>query len=313
MKWSEISVMCPPASTEAISQALLGQGCGGVMMTGTDPVRVSGSFPNDEEFSAKLEFLTVHFDRLEEWGLPPLHGDITVRELDEEDWANAWKKYFTSVRPGSRVVIKPTWEEYDCQEGEVVLSLDPGMAFGTGGHPTTRLCLLTLEDLVKPGTTVADIGTGSGILAIAAALLGASSVLATDSDLLPRRVAQDNISHNGVDETVKVLHPDEFYPTVGTKDIVVMNIVANTILQLLPSAASIVKQGGWFIASGIVEDHRALMIEALTAAGFEDISIKEEDIWICLAARRNGNAPDTASLERLRATLPPLGGAWAQA
>ncbi len=313
MKWFEIAVSCPPASTEAVSQALLGQGCGGVMMTGTDPVRVSCSFPSDEEFETKLAELTEHFSHLEEWGLPPLLGTIAVRELDEEDWANAWKKYFKSVRPGAKVVIKPTWEAYEPTDDEVVLSLDPGMAFGTGGHPTTRLCLLTLEDLVTPGCTVADIGTGSGILAIAAALLGAASVTATDSDLLPRRVATENVAHNSCEDRVTVLHPDQFYETVGNADIVVMNIVANTILQLLPQAAAIVKPGGWFIASGIVEDHRSLMTEALAAAGFDDISVKEEDIWICLAARRNTAEPDRAALERLWATLPPLGGAWAQA
>ncbi len=313
MKWFEIAVNCPPASTEAVSQALLGKGCGGVMMTGTDPVRVSCSFPDDEEFEKKLGELSEHFSHLEEWGLPGLLGEIAVRQLDEEDWANAWKKYFKSVRPGSRVVIAPTWEAYEPLDGEVVLSLDPGMAFGTGGHPTTRLCLQTLEDLVVPGVTVADIGTGSGILAIAAALLGAERVVATDSDLLPRRVAAENIANNSVEDRVVVLHPNEFYETVGNADIVVMNIVANTILQLLPQAAKIVKQGGWFIASGVVEDHRSLMVEALHAAGFSEISIKEEDIWICLAGRRTSDEPDITALERLWSTLPPLGGAWAQA
>src|SRR5205814_708758 len=147
-----------------------------------------------DELTGRLDMLRTHLARLPEFGLSPLLSDMTLRYAEDEDWANAWKQYFKPQRVGRSLVIKPSWEVYAPEEGERVLELDPGMAFGTGGHPTTRLCLEALEEYVAPGTTAADIGTGSGILSLAAARLDACQVYATDIDALPRRIARENVA-----------------------------------------------------------------------------------------------------------------------
>src|ERR1051325_5172253 len=178
MRWAEMTVECAPESVEAVSYAFLQAGCGGVMMTGTDPVKIQGSLPVTDELTGRMDALRAHLDRLPEFGLPGLCDGMTVRYAEDEDWANAWKQYFKPLHIGRRLVVKPSWEYYSPQGEDLVLELDPGMAFGTGGHPTTQLCLFALEERVTPGMAVADIGTGSGILSLAAAKLGAATVYA---------------------------------------------------------------------------------------------------------------------------------------
>ena len=186
MRWAEMTVECPPESVEAVCYAFIEAGCGGVMMTGTSPVKVQGSLPVTDELTGRMSGLRDHLDRLPEFGLPGLVDGMTVRYAEDEDWANAWKQYFKPLRIGRSLIIKPSWEFYSALPGDLILELDPGMAFGTGGHPTTKLCLESLEEYVRRGMTVADIGTGSAILSLAAARLGAGHVYATDIDLLPR-------------------------------------------------------------------------------------------------------------------------------
>ena len=311
MRWAVLTAMSPKDSIDAVCYALIEAGCGGVMQTGDGPVKVQGSLPEDEELAGKLEALKTHLSRLPEWELPPLEGEIEVTYADDEDWATAWKQYYRAEKPGKTLVICPSWQHYEVQPTDRVITLDPGMAFGTGGHPTTRLCLLALEEHVKPGMRVADIGTGSGILAIGAALLGASEVLATDSDLLPRSTAIENVKHNSLESTVSILELDPFYQTAYNCDLIVANIIANTILELLPEIASRLKEGGVFIASGIVEEHLELLKSAIESAGFSDVKAAREDIWVCFTAIRTHSEPDTVSLNQAMRELPPLGSEWA--
>jgi len=172
--------------------------------------------------------------------------------VKEEDWANEWKKYFKPVRVGKNIMIKPTWEAAVLQEGDLVIEIDPGMAFGTGTHPTTVLCLEALEKYVQPEQLVYDIGTGSGILAVAAAKLGAE-VQAGDIDSLAVRIAKENISLNKVEDRVKVEAGDLGEVFIDQADIVIANIIADVIIELLPQLPSLLKPGGLFIASGIID------------------------------------------------------------
>ncbi len=307
MRWAEITAACSPESVDAVSYAFLEAGCGGVTIQGERPVKVCGSLPVTDELSGKLDALKTHLDRLPEFGLAGLLDGLTLRYAEEEDWANAWKQYFKPMKLGNRIVIKPSWEEYTPTADEIVLELDPGMAFGTGGHPTTQLCLLALEDRIKPGMKVADIGTGSGILSLAAARLGAADVIATDIDLIPRKVARENVSRNSLENTVHILEMDDFDISANERDLVVANIVANTIIELASTIAPRIVPNGIFIASGIVEEHHDLVRDTLRAVGLEHLETKREDIWVCLISRKNPDLEyDMAVLQRSSDALPAI-------
>jgi ribosomal protein L11 methyltransferase len=309
MRWAEMTVACAPDATDAVSYAFIQAGCGGVMITGKDPVIIQGSLPVTDELILRIEGLRTHLDRLEEFGLPALVDGIVIRYAEDEDWANAWKKYFKPLHIGKRLVIKPGWELYDAAPGELVLELDPGMAFGTGGHPTTRLCLEVLEERVVPGTRVADIGTGSGILSIAAARLGAAEVLATDIDSLPRKIAGENIARNELQDVIQILELEPFDKAATGCTLVVANIVANTIVELAPSIAPRVLEGGTFIASGVVEEHHDLVRDALASVGLKHVETRRDDIWVCLVCvKSTAEALNPEALARASAELPPIGG-----
>jgi ribosomal protein L11 methyltransferase len=308
MRWAEMTVECPSDSVEAVCYAYIEAGCGGVMMTGTDPVKVQGSLPVTDELIGRIEALRAHLERLPEFGLPGLRDGMTVRYAEDEDWANAWKKYFKPLRIGRRLVIKPSWEHYAQQPDDLILELDPGMAFGTGGHPTTKLCLEALEEYVRPGMQVADIGTGSGILSLGAARLGASHVFATDIDLLPRKIATENVARNGLDSVIDVIDLAAFDSRAKECDLIVANIVANTIVEIAPAIPGRLKPGGYFLASGIVDNHHDLVSGALRSVGLMPVETRREDIWICLVTRLELDAVrDTDTLASAARELPPIG------
>lgn len=213
-------------------------------------------------------------------------GELMTRELGEEDWAEAWKQHFHVHRVGKRTVIKPSWREYTPAPGEVVIELDPGMAFGTGLHPTTQLCLEALEDIVRPGQTVFDVGTGSGILAIAAAKLGAASVLAVDNDSVAVEVAQANVNASGLAAVVRVEHGSLPVEGGGTYDVVVANIIARVIIELAPALAAVTAPGGTLITSGILDVRADDVTAALRRAGLEVTSRRQRDDWVAIIARK---------------------------
>ncbi len=307
MRWAEMTVLCAPEAVDAVAYAYIDHGCGGVMMTGDNPVKIQGSLPVTDELTGRITLLKLHLDRLEEFGLPGLVEGITIRYAEDEDWANAWKQYFKPIRIGKRIVIKPSWEFFLPEKDDLILEIDPGMAFGTGGHPTTKLCLEALEDLVKPGMTVADIGTGSGILSLAAARLGAEVVFATDIDLLPRKIARENVRLNELEDVIQILEMDDFQARARDCDLIVANIVANTIIELASAIAPRIKPGGIFIASGIVDNHETIVGEALRAVGLVPFEARREDIWLCLVTRKDdGGIGDPEALKRAAQELPPL-------
>src|SRR5579884_2911403 len=182
-------------------------------------------------------------------------GELVVTPLREQDWANAWKAHYQAHRVGRRVVVKPPWQAYAAAAGEVVVELDPGMAFGTGLHPTTKLSVLQLEREITPGARVLDVGTGSGVLAIAAVLLGAARADAVDVEPVAVRSTQENAARNGVEERITVAQGSVGLdgPFTGQYDVVVANIIARILIELAPGLAAAVAPGGTLLLSGIIE------------------------------------------------------------
>lgn len=242
--------------------------------------------------------------RLEEglWHLAQIHPfpEPAIRELAEADWAEAWKQQYHLLRVGQRVVIVPAWESYDPASAEVVIRLEPGMAFGTGLHPTTRLCLEAIEQRLSPGQAVLDVGTGSGILAIAAAKLGGSPVLAIDADPQAVVIAQQNVVLNGVAGQVQVQHsslpgggelPVYFVlehpldPLDASQfHLVVINILAPVIVGMAPALAARLAPGGCVIAAGLVDSQEEEVVAAFCAQRLEITNRTQEKDWICLTA-----------------------------
>ncbi|MCE5313937.1 50S ribosomal protein L11 methyltransferase, partial [bacterium] len=191
------------------------------------------------------------------------------------------KKFFKPLKIG-RIVIRPTWEEYHPQPDELLIDLDPGMAFGTGSHPTTKLCLEALQDYIKGGETVLDMGTGSGILAMAAAKLGAAHVVGLEIDPVAVEAAVENVKRVNLESVICIKRADCPSAFDGKADIVLANIIAKVIIEMADGLASKVKPGGKLIASGIVHERSQEVIDALTGAGLTLTEIRKEGDWAAL-------------------------------
>jgi ribosomal protein L11 methyltransferase len=271
-RWVEIEIAARGDEQEIVGAALTEQaGCRGYTAT---EIAVLGYLPVDERVEEALLSLKAVLGRKE----------LTLRFVNEEDWAHAWKQYFKPQQIGERMVIKPTWEEYAPRAGDIIIEIDPGMAFGTGLHATTRLCLRSLEKHVQPSDSVADVGTGSGILAIAAAKLGAAWVIATDNDPLAVKIALENVALNGEGERVTVV--ESATPPEGTFAIVVANILADVILGMKDALYAAVRPGGLLIASGIIEERARDVEQGLVAAGFTVTATHHEGEWVVIEAQR---------------------------
>ena len=304
MEWQEITVITVPDAVEAVADCFYRLGSGGVviedpallktrinegkwdafalpaeMLQRSFPV-VKGYLPVNEELPAKLEELKNGVEEILARLGKEAPGVVKFSILQEEDWANSWKAYFKPLKLGNKVVIKPSWESYDAGEGEIVLEMDPGMAFGTGTHITTAMCAAFLEKYLQPGDRVYDVGTGTGILAMMAASLGAQSVLALDYDQVAVRVAGENIAHNRLEQLVTVKQNDLLAGVEGKADFIVANIIADIILKLLPQVQARLRSGGLFLASGIIEERRAEVRQVAQAAGFELLEERSKDEWV---------------------------------
>jgi|SRR5680860_4811 len=306
MNWREVAVTVSSEGEEAVADLFYQLGCPGVSvedpellcsyiesgkwdyhafgeveLTGTSVVK--GYFAEDDELADKLKQLDQGIRELLQRS-PLWVVQVKGISLKEEDWETAWKAYFKPIRVGEHFLIKPTWEPIVLREGDVVLELDPGMAFGTGTHPTTTLCLRALEGVVKPGQRVFDLGTGSGILAIAAAKLGAQ-VEAVDLDSVAIRVARENVALNQVNDRVQVVRGNLGTVLTGQADVVIANIIADIILILLPDLKRLLHPDGEFLASGIIENRADDVEEGLKKAGLEIVERLEDSGWILLRAR----------------------------
>ena len=227
------------------------------------------------------EILPLFKERLEASGV---EYKLETSGIEQEDWQNAWKKYYHAMDIGKRLAIVPSWEEYET--GRTVLRMDPGMAFGTGTHETTSLCLETLDSMVKGGERVLDIGTGSGILAIAALKLGADSAEGVDIDPVAVRTAGENAALNGVQDKLTVLVGDLSDKASGKYDIITANIVANAILSLAPAVPGLMAENATFIASGIIDSRKDEVIAGLEKAGLAVVEVKEKRGWECIICKK---------------------------
>ena len=213
---------------------------------------------------------------------------IDFYEYEEEDYQNNWKKYLYPEKVSERFVVKPTWREYTANDDELVIELDPGRAFGTGSHPTTSLCLKLMEENVKNGDSVIDIGTGSGILMIASKKLGANEIWGTDIDEVAIEVAKENLELNNVyDENVK-LAVGNLLKIVNNKrfDVVIANILADIIILLLEDVEKVMKENGIAIFSGIIEDKLSEVVKKIQDKNLEIVEIKEEKEWRAILVKR---------------------------
>ncbi|MDF2571968.1 MAG: prmA [Sporomusa sp.] len=307
MKWAEISIQTSHEATEAVADIFHDLGSSGVVIEdpelvntyrrsgswdycdipeelNTEVVTIKAYLPVDELLDDKLRVFEERVNRLHEHNLDKGRGCINCREVQEEDWASSWKEYFHPLRVSEHIVIKPSWEDYLPVDGDIVIELDPGMAFGTGTHHTTAMCIRCLEDVIKPDNIVFDVGTGSGILAVAAAKLGAATVRAVDLDLVAVRVAKENAAFNNVTETVEITQGDLLTGVEGKADVIVANIIADIIIKMLPDVQTRLKNNGLFIASGIITDRLSDVTEALIDNGFIIDKVIEEGGWVAIVA-----------------------------
>jgi len=298
--WLEITVETTVTAMEMVGELLTECGCTGVVYHDprlwaelkTKPVellpavqpddqayRVSGYLAVGPGWEEQVMKLRTRIEEIRAF-LPVGSGAVRLRELHEEDWANAWKEYYRPERIGP-FLITPSWLSPPLPAGTIPIRLDPGMAFGTGTHPTTQLCLELLPAVARPGAIVYDIGTGSGILAIAAAKLGAK-VVAVDKDPVAVRVATENCALNQV--AIPVVAGDLLADLEGPADLIVANILAEVIIALLPQAVARLKPGGAVLASGIIDQKAAKVEAAFTSAGFQITKALSKEDWVAYLA-----------------------------
>jgi ribosomal protein L11 methyltransferase len=250
-------------------------------------VTVSAFYPEDEELQPRLARIDRGLALIEERIGAFRFGPVLFRKVSEKDWANEWKQYFHVTHVGKHIVIKPSWEQYDAQAGDVLLELDPGMAFGTGTHPTTCLCLQGLEEIIRPDTQVFDVGTGSGILAMAAAQMGACDIKAVDIDGVAVRTAQENIAKAGLADRISVQQGDLLHGTEGKADVIVANILADIIIQLLPDVPGKLKDDGVFLVSGVIDTYLDDVTRAAAAVGLTVTKVDRIQDWVGIQMRKS--------------------------
>lgn len=318
MKWHEISIFTMEEAQEMISNFLHELGAGGVSIeeSGTlnkqrdtsfgqlydrplndipeDHAVIKGYFAQDTDVVDVIAELGPRIEQLKEYDISVGNYEITSTLVDDEDWATAWKQYFKPIRVTDKLTIKPTWEPYEATEEELIIELDPGMAFGTGAHPTTTLCLQALENVIQGHEQVIDVGTGSGILAIGAIKLGVKEVLAVDLDPVAVTVANENVQLNELTDSIQVELSDLLGVVQGKGklnvqvpvDIVVANILAEIILLFIDDVYAALKPAGIYITSGIYKNKEEVVAEALTNQGFEIVERLRDQDWVAFVAKK---------------------------
>jgi ribosomal protein L11 methyltransferase len=293
--WYEITAQVPPEQVEEVSDLMRAVSPGGITVEepvdilgpelgfrvrGGEPVLVKAYLPASELGAVLTDDL-----RRSMQAYPAV--ELTARPIYEENWSVSWREFFGVVDSGGRIVIVPSWIEHRVAEGQIAVRLDPGQAFGTGHHETTRLCLAALDELARPGITMLDVGTGSGVLSIAAVKLGVPSVVAIDIDPIAAEIARRNCDENGIGPEVAVSagtltpdHPERY-------ELAVSNISTDANIGLAPAFGVVVKPGGALVLSGILSQDARRVAEAMAAHAFALTALRHERDWCLLELRRS--------------------------
>ncbi len=254
----------------------------------TDFVKIVCYFSSEENIEEKIGLIEAYLLEIKDF-VDIGEGSIETLITKEEDWANNWKQYYKPFRVGDHIVIKPTWETFeDLRSDDLMIEIDPGMAFGCGTHETTSMCIELLQTYLKPAEHVIDVGCGSGILSIVAAKLGAKSVVAIDVDKAAVKVTNENIELNGISDIVTVFHGDLLQNTQVKADLVVANIMADIIILLMDDISRVLKAEGTFIASGIIQERAPEVKAKIESAGFVIIEVTQNGEWVAIAAQLKG-------------------------
>lgn len=310
VNYIQVKIETKTEAVEAISYVLMEQGVGGVeiedpkdiLMSKSSPtswdyledslvsrdpelVIIKAYFPEHVNYTEKIADIQMRIEAMRSY-LDIGSGNISTAYIEEQEWANEWKKYYKLTPVGENIMIKPTWEAYTKKnDKEIVIELDPGMAFGTGTHETTSMCMMLLEQYVKPGDTVLDIGTGSGILGITAAKLGAGKVIGGDLDQTAVNVAKENVVQNKVASIMDVRHGDLLEILKEKGNIVVANIIADVIIPLSKTVANVMLDDALFISSGIIEGRLEDVTQAIEQY-FDIIEIQRKGEWAAVVAKK---------------------------
>ena len=310
MDWMKITVLTTTIASDMVSETLISAGSAGTVIEDKndvqlnqrpegqwdiideeiakrigDDVKVAGFYPMDERANDTLALVREKVKALPELapGVDLGKLEVQVSGVDDEDWAENWKKSYKPFRLGQHIVIKPGWEEYSPDDGDKIITIDPGMAFGTGTHETTGMCVALVEEIVKPGYECMDIGTGTGILAITAALQGARHILASDIDPMAVRVAKENVHINNFDSVIDCKAGDLLEVAEGKVDVIIANIIADVIIGICAPVREFIKPGGVFICSGIAREREDDTINALKRAGYARLDVRHNGEWTAIA------------------------------
>lgn len=310
MKWIEVKIKTTTEAVEAVANILYDVGVGGVVIedpndpifkekeegdwdyvdesvlkSGYEGAIIKGYLPESEDLIDKIELIKQNVEKIPLYHLDKGLGEVTTTEVYEEDWANAWKKYYKPKKIGEKIVIKPSWEDYQGGSNEIIVELDPGMAFGTGTHETTMMCVQNLEKYIKKDSTVFDIGCGSGILSIVSAKLGAHEVIGVDLDEVAVQVARKNVVDNGVGNVVDIKQGNLMDTIDYQADIIVANIIADVIIHLASYIRKFMKKDGVFIASGIILEKIDEVVDALKENSMRIIDICKTGEWAAIVSQ----------------------------
>ncbi|WP_163526401.1 50S ribosomal protein L11 methyltransferase [Halobacillus ihumii] len=310
MKWSEVCIHTTNEAIEPVSNILHESGASGVVIedpqdmnqeeTGfgeiyelnpedypEEGVYVKAYLPVNSFLSETVDAIKQSVNNLKIFDIDIGHNDVTLTEIHEEDWATAWKKYYKPVKISEKITIIPTWEDYTpVQSDELIIEMDPGMAFGTGTHPTTVLSLQALEQYLTKGDIVLDVGSGSGVLSVASVLLGADHVHAFDLDEVAVKSTMNNAELNQVAHQVTSTKNNLLQGVTIEPGLIVSNILAEIIVQFVDDAYRLLQPNGYFITSGIIEGKKELVKNRLQKAGFEVIETNRMEDWISIIAKK---------------------------
>lgn len=308
--WIEITIHTTNEASEIVESILLDYGSTGVAIE--DPTTLEENLHDDfgtivelspadypevgvivKGYINELNFDDETFNRFKD-ELEQLGKNINIGEffkietttIQDSDWENSWKDYFDILNIGEKFVIVPTWREYENEEGKYVINIDPGMAFGTGGHETTSLCIKNLEKYVKPHDNVIDVGCGSGILSIAASYLTDGSLKAVDLDKLAVDVSRENFALNNLENRIEVEEASLLTKETKKYDVIVANILAHIIELMLEDAYKQLEDGGYFITSGIIKDKKDELLEKMLKQGFKLVEETSDNEWYSFVATK---------------------------